>query len=132
MIRPFILSSLLITASLGQTGPTVTNVRSAQIPGTHKVRIEYDLATYAPCNIKILASFDGGANYGETPVFTAENVTAGNRLAGTVKSIDLDAKTVTSLRNQFTKQLRFKIVAAGGTVPPWLLHDISNEATTGI
>ena len=114
----------LFTGPLLADPPAVKDVRAAQIPGTHKVRIEYDLAADAPCDIKVQVSLDGGANYGLSlsddlfPEAMRKNVTAGNRATGTQKSITLTvAETVEGvitvkvpeLYNQFTKQPRSRI-----------------------
>lgn len=122
----FLLLTLLATAPGLRAEAVVSNVWAAQIPGTHQVRIEYDLAALAPCDIQVQFSLNGGETYAPSiddaviPLAMRKNVTAGNRAAGTQKSITLPVAElvdgvptvkITDLDKKFTKNLRFKVLA---------------------
>ena len=116
--------ALLATAPYLYAEAVVTNVWAAQIPGTHQVRIEYDLAALVPCDIQVQFSLNGDETYGPSlsesliPLEMRKNVTAGNRAAGTQKSITLPVAElvdgvakIPTLHKTFTKNLRFKVLA---------------------
>jgi len=91
----------------------ITHVRAAQIPGTHHVRITYDLAASAPCTVVVRATLDGSAVSIPLAAFSGD-VTGneGTKVSqGIGKSIELDAWKTTNLKDIFTKNLRFKITA---------------------
>ena len=129
MNRSLFLSAIaFLTATWAQAAPIVSDVRSAQIPGTHKVKITYLLESASPCTIAVLYSNDGGAYTAlppNVPAIAAEpaivvldgelvNVAGGT----TPKSLTLDATKVPALAKVFTKQLRFKIEATDAVNPP--------------
>lgn len=118
---------LLAAATQLHAVATVTNVRAAQIPGKHQVRITYDLAAAAPCTVGVQATKDGAAVSipNAAQAFQGDGVGA-TVSPGTGKSITLTVQetdnpvVVTALQNTYTKNLRFKILATENAAPPTL------------
>ena len=116
-----VLGLALLSHPASAAAPAVSDVRAAQIPGMHQVKITYNLVADAPCTIALLASTDGGTSY--PLVIDGTAIVAGSAHgsavpAGTGKSITVDASKVTALQKTFTKQLKFRVDASGGTTPP--------------
>ena len=92
------------------SGVEITAVKSAQVPGTHKVEITYTLATATPCSISVQVSADGGATYGVAVPPAAFSGDVGPYISAGVRTIVWDAAATTSLNPLFSKQFRFKVV----------------------
>jgi formylglycine-generating enzyme len=128
----FLIIISLILAPLLAAAPVVTDVRVAQIPGTHQVRITYNFTASGPCTVKVQAWLE---NPGTSLVIPAAALTGDvtgddgvNKVSpGTGKSITLTvAKTnpdgthevkAPALQNTFTKNLRFKVLATESSGP---------------
>ena len=94
--------------------PVVSNVKSRQIPGTHKVNILYDLAAGSASTVAVQVSEDGGASYGVVaPPEAFTGAIGAGVLAGTGKSVVFDAAT-SGLNHLFSKQIRFRVTASCG------------------
>lgn len=117
-----LLLAIAATPSL-RAAATVTNVRAAQIPGKHQVRITYDLAAAATCTVSVQATKDGAAVSVPPAAYQGDGVGAsvspgtGKSITLTVESPDNPVK-VTALQDTYTKNLRFKILAMENTTGP--------------
>ncbi len=111
---------LLDNVSVQKVVPrSVTNVKSRQIPGTHKVEITYMLESATPCTIAVLYSMNGGSTVVPLPPESLPadwnpNVTGGT----TPKLIEVDAAKVPLLAKVFTKQLCFRLTASDAQPVP--------------
>lgn len=118
MIRFLLLASLVLLSGWPAAAQSViNNVRSAQVPGTHKVRITYDVTAGSICTTALEVSEDGGATYGS--LVPVEAIVSGSHLGpgifGNNRIIELHASKVPGLAKVFTKQVRFKVTAANVT-----------------
>jgi hypothetical protein len=112
MIRPLFFSAgVVLAVAWAQASPVVTNVRSRQIPGTHKVEILYDLAAVSPCTVALKVSKDGGSSYYLPDPPKALSGDLGGGIAAGRKRIELDAGMTDALNSIFSKQIRFKVTA---------------------
>ncbi len=100
---------VLLAAACAQAAPVITNVRSKQIAGTHKVEISYDLATEIPCIVAVDVSDDGGATYCPVAPPRALKGDLGANIAAGSRKIELNADESDSLRDTFSKQIRFRV-----------------------
>lgn len=110
ILQSLSIAALALLATAGaHAEPVVTNVRSKQIAGTHKVEILYDLATEFPCTVAVDVSNDGGATYGVVvPPEALKGDLGANIVAGS-RRIELNAGEADALRDTFSKQIRFKV-----------------------
>ena len=117
--------ALLATTPCLRAEAVVTNVRAAQIPGTHQVRISYDLTASGPCTINVQATRYETALTIDRSAYSGDGIEAAAS-AGTGKIITLTiAQTTASgtnvkasaLQNSFTKNLRFKVLATESSAP---------------
>lgn len=110
---------LLLAAQAAASSATVSNVRSAQIPGTHQVEILYDLTNQAgtPVEVAVQASTDGGATYAMIPPAAALSGHVGAEVEpGTNRKIVFNASMAGGQMDAaFTRQLRFQVQADGGS-----------------
>lgn len=96
---------------------SVSHVRSVQNPGTHQIKITYDLtSSFSTATVCVLISLDGGITYrlaldqanlmmGAVPADIGPNVPP-----GTGKSFTVDGGKTSALWNRLTKKLRFKVL----------------------
>ncbi len=108
-----IVAALLFSVSHSNSaaGPVVTNVRSKQMPGTHKVEILYDLVSDRECTVATEVSTDGGVTYGViVPPEALTGAIGSGVLSGTGKSVIFDAAN-SPMKQLFSKQIRFKVAA---------------------
>jgi formylglycine-generating enzyme required for sulfatase activity len=120
MIRSLFVVSLVLLGGLAtQAQSVISNVKSWQEPGTHIIKITYDVTVGNRCTTALQASLDGGVNYGL--VIPAEAIVTGSHIgpgiSGSGRVIKLDASKVSALDDTFTKNLRFKVVANGIITP---------------
>ncbi len=117
-----ILLSLLAAATHLQGAATVSEVRAAQIPGTHQVRITYNLVAASACTVSVQVWIDGSGAGLDVPATAfsgdcyATAVTPGIGKAITLTVAQTAVNGVTTikapaLQNTFTKNLRFKVLA---------------------
>ncbi|MCP5536391.1 MAG: SUMF1/EgtB/PvdO family nonheme iron enzyme [Akkermansiaceae bacterium] len=104
------------------------NVRAAQLPGTHRIEIRYDLDSYN--TVSLLVSENGGETYDvsfdPTLAITGD---IGNQNPGFGKVIEFDASQVSKLANNFSRQLVFKVIAGNkeAVSKPCLLDTINPD-----
>ena len=111
MIRGILAIVALLFAFWAEASPVVTNVRSKQIPGTHKVEILYDLVSDRECIVATEVSTDGGVSYGViVPPEAFTGAIGSGVLSGTGKSVVFDTAN-SPLKLLFSKQIRFKVKA---------------------
>jgi hypothetical protein len=111
ILQPLSIATLALLSTAGaQAAPVITNVRSKQIAGTHKVEIFYDLATEFPCTVAVDVSNDGGATYGVLVPPKAFRGDLGANIAAGTRKIELNADESDTLRDTFSKQIRFKLM----------------------
>ncbi len=112
MIRPhFCSAAVFLAAAWVQASPVVSNVKSRQMPGTHKVEILYDLVSDRECTLAIEVSKDGGVTYGVVvPPEAFTGAIGAGVLGGTGKRVVFDAAK-SPLKQFFSKQIRFKVMA---------------------
>jgi hypothetical protein len=112
ILQSLSIATLALLAAAGaQAEPVITNVRSKQIAGTHKVEILYDLATEFPCTVTVDVSDDGGATYDVVVPPEALKGDLGANIGAGSRKIELNADGSDSLRDTFSKQIRFKLTA---------------------
>jgi formylglycine-generating enzyme len=128
----FLIIISLILAPLLAAAPVVTDVRAAQIPGTHQVRITYNFTASGPCTVKVQAWLENPGTSLVIPDAALSGDVTGddgvNKVSpGTGKSITLTVARTTgsgttwlapALQNTFTKNLKFKVVATESSTPP--------------
>jgi len=96
--------------------PVVSNVRASQRAGTRLVDVYYDLAgTSGPVTVTIEGSADGGSSY-TLPMTTLSGSAGPEVHAGSNRRITWDAGT--DWAGEFSDQLRFRVTAAEGSIPP--------------
>ena len=97
-------------------GPTVSNVRSGQRPGTQLVDIDYDLADpdSATLTVSVVVSNDGGATY-TVPATTFAGAVGGGVTPGRGKRITWNAGL--DWPNKFSVNVRFRVTASDDLVP---------------
>lgn len=94
---------------------SVFNVRAAQVPGTHRVEILYDLVHSGGSaqQVSVEVSNNGGATYVVSVPAAAFSGHVGAGVSpGSNRRIVLDTSGVLQLTNIFTRQLRFKVQAS--------------------
>ena len=112
MIRPLFCSvAVFLAAAWVQASPVVSNVKSRQMPGTHKVEILYDLAADGPCRVAVEISKDGGSSYFLPEPLGALDGDLGGGISAGKKKIEMDAGMTDTLSGIFSKQIRFKVTA---------------------
>ena len=131
------MNNLLLFLALLATTPSllavavVRNVRAAQIPGTHQLKITYDFTASSPCTVRVQAWLEVPRTNLDLPdAALSGDITADNGIKkispGTGKSITFtiartDASGTTwlveSLKNTFTKNLKFKVLATESSGP---------------
>jgi len=107
------------TLSVRAQETIVSNVRAAQVPGTHRVEIFYDLANDGglPVVIQVRASTDGGTNYSITPPVESLSGHLGIDIAsGTNRKIVFDAaRAGAPFSSVFARNLRFRVELSDGS-----------------
>jgi hypothetical protein len=105
-----ILLSLIACPCLQAAGPTVSNVRSAQRPGTQLVDIDYDLADpdTPTLTVSVAVSTNGGASYTSGAANFTRALGAGIA-PGSNKKITWNAGV--DWPNQFSANVRFRVTA---------------------
>jgi hypothetical protein len=109
------LSAILLCVILplaAEAEPSVTNVKSKQVPGTHKVEILYDLSADSPSTVDVYISDDGGSSYNVAVPPAALSGDIGVKIAAGNRKIEVDADMSDRLGNVFSKLIRFKVVAS--------------------
>ena len=98
-------------------GPTITNIRSGQRPGTELVDIDYDLADpdSATLTISVAVSDNGGASY-TVPATSFAGAVGGGVTPGRGKRITWNAGL--HWPNNFLANVRFRLTASDDAVPP--------------
>ncbi len=128
-------SAILLTAilPLATAEPTVTNVKSKQVPGTHKVEILYDLSADSPSTVDVHVSVDGGSSYDVDVLPVALSGDFGANIAAGTRKIEMDADKSDRLAHIFSKHIRFKVVAsidhAAGLVAYYPFDGNANDAS---
>lgn len=111
MIRGILAIVALLLAFWAEASPVVTNVRSKQIPGTHKVEILYDLVSDRECIVATEVSTDRGVTYGViVPPEAFTGAIGSGVLSGSGRSVVFDTAN-SQLKLLFSKQIRFKVKA---------------------
>jgi len=111
MIRFLLLATLMLLGGFPAAGQTViTNVKSVQVPGTHRVKITYDVAPGSTCTTALQVSLDGDGLVIPSAAISSDSH-LGPGISGSNRTIMVDAAQVKGLESIFTKQLRFKVVA---------------------
>ena len=106
---------------------SVSNVRAAQIPGTHQVRVSYQLTAASAITVQAI---DGLVGTLSIPVIG----NSGAILPAGLGSVTLDASPSASLPAIFTKNLRVKVIAStnpsqsDGNISNLTLLDTENPA----
>ena len=98
-------------------GPTVSNVRSGQRPGTQLVEIDYDLADpdSATLTVAVAVSDNGGANY-TVAASSFTGAIGGGVTPGAGKRITWNAGV--DWPNKFSANVRFRVTASDDALPP--------------
>ena len=115
LTRGIVAGALLFSVSCSSSAaaPVVTNVKSSQIPGTHKVEVLYDLVADRECTVATEVSMDGGVTYGVVvPSEAFTGAIGAGVLSGTGKRVVFDAANG-PFKQLFSKQIRFKVSARG-------------------
>ncbi len=123
-----LLLALLISTT-ARAEPVVSNVRSAQVAGTHKVEIRYDLANPGgeSSTVSVEISADGGTTYASAPPASFEGAVGANVSPGTDKTITVRLGEIPTLNSTFSKNVRFRVNAkAGGGNPGWAPDQITS------
>jgi formylglycine-generating enzyme len=119
LVPSLVILAACLAPATASANPTVTNVRSAQIAGTHKVEITYDLEDggdpVVQWSVSVQVSSDGGQNYNDNvpdSAFSGDGF-GNNVTRGYGRKIIFDA-TNTPLASVYSRNIRFKVVATGG------------------
>ena len=108
---------LAFSGHLYGADPVVSNVRSAQRPGTQLVEITYELADpdSSQLTVSVAVSDNAGASYA-VPASSFTGDVGGNVTPGTHKKITWDAGK--DWPNKFSANMRFRVTANDQAVPP--------------
>ncbi len=112
-----ILALWACLASVWAAGPTVSNVRSGQRPGSQLVDIDYDLGDpdSATLTVSVTVSENGGVSYTvQATSFTG--AVGGGVTPGRGKRMTWNAGA--DYPNKFTANVRFRITASDDPIPP--------------
>ena len=107
---------IVLTPNVLAVGPTVSNVRSSQRPGTNLVDIYYDLADpdTGSLTVAIVVSSNGGASY-TLPTASFTGALGAGITPGTNKKIIWNAGADWS--GNFSSNVRFRVTANDDTAP---------------
>jgi len=127
MIRSLLLASLILFVGVAASAQSViSNVRSAQVPGTHRIKITYDVAPGSTCTTALQASLDGEDITIPPEAIIVASSQLGPGMSGSGLTIQVDASKVPALKNLFTKNLRFKVVASNSATDGFALIPAGN------
>ncbi len=104
-------------ASVWAAGPTVSNVRSGQRPGSQLVDIDYDLGDpdSATLTVSVTVSENGGVSY-TVPATSFTGAVGSGVAPGRGKRMTWNAGA--DYPNKFTANVRFRITASDDPIPP--------------
>jgi len=130
VVRLAILLSLIACACLQAAGPTVSNVRSAQRPGTQLVDVDYDLADPdSPIlTVSVAVSTNGGASY-TLPATSFTGALGVSVTPGANKRITWNAGQ--DWPNKFSANVRFSVTASDDTAPGGMVLIPAGSFTMG-